>query len=179
MRQAMFGLTMALLLLACLSDPGLASKTAVTTSEMALIVSPDGTGSRLLVDFSLPSLPEGHEVYYADVKFHVAGLKSLEEMGLFELETKWSAGTVTWTEPWGSVGGDFRSESVGHWITDDRTGDLVKFVVTESVSRFMAGVTANNGFLIFTTGEDPQQLTLPDDAPVLTIYTGPSRSTRR
>jgi len=114
-----------------------------------------------------------HEVYYADITFHVPGLADLQEIELFELASDWSAENVNWNDAWDTPGGDVRGGTRRYWITDERTGDLVKFVVTRSISRFMSGTDSNHGFLIVLAGENGGQLDLPTESPVLSIHSGP------
>lgn len=165
--------------LAMLSSAVYGSKTSLTSTDVARIVAPDTSETRVLIRFDLPELPEEQRVYYADIQFHVEDLEPYQEFELYELANDWDARNVSWDGAWDAPGGDVRGKRIGSWITDERTGNLMKFVVTGSVARFMSGRDANNGFLIMTTGEDPQRLALPDGAPVLTIYSGPSHSTRR
>lgn len=59
------------------------------------------------------------------------------------------------------------------WITDDRTGDLVKFVVTSSILGLTSGNRLNHGYLVLATGENPRQMTYPSGGPVLRIFSRP------
>ena len=121
----------------------------------------------------LPNLAEGQRVCYADIQFPMENLGPYQELELYELASEWDAGSVDWDGVWNTPGGDVRGERQGCWITDERTGNLVKFVVTRPVARFMSGEDVNHGFVVLTTGENPQKLALPSENPVLTVYTGP------
>lgn len=173
MKTAIFGLVMAVGVLASFSSTGYASKTELACSELAMITAPDASQSRLLVKYDLPELPEGHEVYYADMTFSMPNLHATQEIELFELGTAWTAANAGWQGPWTSPGGDIRGERKSYWITDETTGGLVKFVLTKSVSVLMSGSETNHGFVIVTTGADPQRLVLPAENPILRIYSGP------
>ncbi len=69
--------------------------------------------------------------------------------------------------------GDTIGGRQGCWIADERTGHLVKFVVTESVSKFTSESRPNYGYLILAWGDAPQQLTAPLSSPVLRLFSGP------
>jgi len=179
MKTAMFNLMMAIGFLVCFSSAGYGSNVKLASSDVAVITALDESESRLLVNFDLPELPEGHGVYYADITFHVPGLGHMQELELFEAGTAWTGTTAKWEEPWTSPGGDLRNDRIGCWISDNRTGEMVKFVVTESVSRLASGAQANYGFIILFSHEDRQKLQSPEESPVLTIYSGLPRRLER
>lgn len=66
-----------------------------------------------------------------------------------------------------------RERRAGSWISDDRTGDLVKFDITESVKRFASGTAVNYGFIMVAADPDGSQPKVPTSPPVVVVCTGP------
>ena len=174
MKHAFCKLTLTLLLFVCLPSAGLASKLLLTPSSVTLIEAPDVSEARLLLDFALPTLPEGDEVYYADLRLSLPSLGALQEFDIYEIGTDWVAGTISWEGPWGNAGGDIRGDRIDAWITDERTGNLIKFVITESIQRFMSQTSDNYGFLVTANKENTKLLETPMESVTLTVFTGPN-----
>ena len=175
MRRPVLACCVCLILVMLISGPGLAEKRMLSSSSLALITAPDTSESRLLMAFDMPSLVKEHEVYHAEIRFMIPGDAGLTEVELYEISGSWSAGSVGWAGTWKAAGGDIRGDRIDSWITDDKTGDLVKFVVTESASRMMEGEVENHGFVVVCTNEDSDRLVLPNQQPKLTVYTGKRR----
>lgn len=168
-----------LVLVVMLSSPGLAAKTTLNSSALAVIAAPDTLESRLLMKFNLPMLPEGHEIYHAEITLKIPNLVELTEVELYEVGSAWSPGSAAWSGTWKEAGGDIRGKRLDSWMADDKTGDLVKFIVTESASNMIAGRDANYGFIVVCTNEGSQRLALPSEGPTLTIYRGPMVNDKR
>lgn len=151
---------------------GFAEKTTLSSSALAVIAAPDTSESRLLMKFNVFTLPEGHEIYHAEIKFRIPDLADMTEVELYEIGRAWSPGSVDWSGTWDEAGGDIRGKRLDRWIADSKTGDLVKFIVTQSVSDMIAGRDANYGFMVICTNEGSPRLTLPSEGPTLTIHRG-------
>jgi hypothetical protein len=179
MKRSRIVLPVVLALLASWSSSGHGDKTVLTPSEVALVTAPDTSESRLLVRFEPSGLADEDEVYYAEISFHVPGIKALQEVELYELESSWTEASVTWRDFEGDSEDSRRRNRIGCWITDDKTGDLVKFVVTRPLSMIMAGLEPNNGFAIKAVEQGPLNLKAPMEQLVLTIHSGPRLSRER
>jgi hypothetical protein len=162
-----------ILALAILPSVSAASPVTVTASQTAIIVSPDNSETRLLVTFLVPTVGAGQEIHHAEIKFELNDLPKLVEFELSEINTAWSSGSVSWVSPWNTAGGDIREGRAGTWISDERTGSLIKFDITESLRRLLSGEVANYGFIVLVEGAVEAQLALPVSAPVVTVYAGP------
>ena len=162
-----------LLVLALSLSSASGSPRSATASETAVIVPPDSSEARLLVAFEMPEVPAGQEINYAELKFEMADLPELIELELYEVSTAWSSGSVSWENPWGVAGGDIREVRAGSWITDDRTGNLVKFDITDSIKRIASGTVVNHGFVVVVVDPHEFQAQSLANAPVVTVWMGP------
>jgi hypothetical protein len=160
-----------------LSSPGSAARTTSDATALALITAPDASESRLLVKFDTPKLPDDCEISHAEIRFRIEGLTEMTELELYEVAGTWSEASVAWSDQWEKDGDFILGERLGYWMADRRTGDWVKFVVTESVGRFVTGLTANNGYVVLTTDQTTQErcLALPRTTPELIVYSRPKR----
>lgn len=174
MKQAVLTCSIAVLMLALVShSPCFAAKTTLSASSEAIITAPDSSETRFMVAFDMPEFSREDETYHAEITFRISGLEDLTEVELYELSGSWSPGSVEWSSRWGEEGEGIRAERLDSWIADDKTGDLVKFIVTESVRDLAAGERTNYGYIVVCTNEDHPRLTLPSEGPTLTIYYGP------
>jgi hypothetical protein len=174
MKRAVLTCSIAALLIALAScSPCLAAKTTLSASSEAIITAPDWSETRLMVDFDMPEFSGEDEIYHAEITFRMSGLEDLTEVELYELSYSWSPGTVEWSSTWAERGEGIRTERLDSWIADDKTGDLVKFIVTGSVRDLAAGERSNHGYIVVCTNGDHPRLTLPSEGPTLRIYYGP------
>jgi len=158
----------------CLPVLGHASKSELTPSALAVIKAPQEDDVRLLFQFTLPTLKDGYEIQYAHVRFILPSRSVAEEYDLYAISRSWSPTSVGWDNPWSTPGGDVRAERIGSWVTDERTGDLVKFDVTEAVRAFAAGKAENYGFVVVGGEANKGLLVLPSGSATLTLFTGPT-----
>lgn len=162
-----------LLLIGCLPANGMASRTVLAPSAVAVIRAPDASEARILIRFEVPSLERGHEIQFAELKFFLPSVSSAEEYDLYAVGRSWSLGSVGWDQPWTAPGGDVRGDRISSWVTDERTGNLVKFPVTEVVRAFASEAADNHGFIVVAADKNEKMPVGTVKAATLTVFTGP------
>lgn len=172
--RSRIAIVMTLALCACLPASGEASKSELAPSALALIEAPQEDDARILFQFALPALQAGYEIQYAEVTFILPDSPAGEEFDLYAVSRSWSPASVGWDNPWTTPGGDFRGERIGSWVTDERTGDLVKFEVTEAVKAFAQDALENYGFIVVAGETNQRVLFSPSASLTMTLFTGPS-----
>ena len=173
MKHASISCLTAPVLVVLMSSPGYAAKTVLNSTANAMITAPDTSESRLLMKFEMPTVAKGNDIYHAELTFRIPNLGTMTEFELYEVTQAWTPATVGWSESWDKAGGDMSAERIGYWLSDHRTGDLVKFIITDSAKEMRKGTTANHGYIVVTAGEEPEVIGTPSASPTMTIYSGP------
>ena len=102
-----------LITLFALVSLGWADKVEIPLGGAALIAS--DMGQRVVVKVNLTGLPQKAVVDYAEVRFaQDLGVSTKDLFGVWvqALTKTWDPGSVSWTVPWTTPGGDFGSENV-------------------------------------------------------------------
>lgn len=137
-----------LITLFALVSLGWADKVEIPLGGAALI---SGTqAQRVVVKVNLTSLPQKAVVDYAEVRFAQglgASTKDLFGVWVQALNKAWEPGSVSWTVPWTTPGGDFGSENVMAVVRPGVTEFEARLDVTRFVKSWHAG-TANNGLIL-------------------------------
>jgi hypothetical protein len=175
MKRPISSCAISLALVVLLSSSAFAARATENATALALIAAPDASDSKLLMKFDTPRLADGYEVYHAEIRFEIEGLPEMTELELYEVDGAWSEASAAWSDRWAKVGDYIRGKRVDYWMADRRTGDVVKFVVTESVGNFATGSAANHGFVVLATEGTTQErrVALPSATPKLIVYSRP------
>ncbi len=146
-----------------------------------------GSARRGIVEFDLSAFPAAARLVSADLDLKIATDNTSGNIDVHRVERAWVEGTstgknsqttVAWNHPhgnedWLTAGGDFAASALdqanasgaGNWVTWD---------VTATVSDWLAGRSANYGFLLVPVGATDIAFTSGDDAvsadhPTLTL----------
>lgn len=127
---------------------GWADKVEIPLGGAALIA--NETGQRVVMKLNLTGLPQKAVVDYAEVRFAQglgASQKDLFGIWVQALNKAWDAGSVSWTVPWTTPGGDFGPENVMAVVRPGVSEFDGRLDVTRFVKAWVAG-TANNGLIL-------------------------------
>jgi hypothetical protein len=105
---------------------------------------------RVVVKVPLTGLPVNAIVDYAEVHFPQGlGVSQQDLFGVWvqALSRVWDPGSVSWTVPWTTPGGDFNQESVMAVVRPGVTEFDCRLDVTRFVKTWLSGTT-NNGLII-------------------------------
>jgi hypothetical protein len=125
-----------------------ADKVEIPIGGAALIA--NETGQRVVIKLNLTGLPQKAVVDYAEVRFAQGlGVSTKDLFGVWvqALNKAWDAGSVSWTVPWTTPGGDFGSENVMAVVRPGVTEFEARLDVTRFVKAWRSG-TANNGLIL-------------------------------
>jgi hypothetical protein len=137
-----------LITLFALISLGWADKMEIPLGGAALISS--DAAQRVVMKVNLTGLPQKAVVDYAEVRFAQGlGVSTKDLFGVWvqAMNKAWEPGSVSWTVPWTTPGGDFGSENVMAVVRPGVSEFDGRLDVTRFVKTWRSG-TANNGLIL-------------------------------
>jgi hypothetical protein len=104
-----------------------------------------------LVRFDVSSIPSGSTVTQAKLYLYEKDQKLDQITYIYRLISPWSEDSVTWNDPWITVGGDFDSSRAYASFLPNQTNCMLEIDITTLVQEWVDGVP-NYGFLLYSIG---------------------------